>query len=458
MVARSDEMDPVMLSGTTVAQRAAYRLREASASASFSDLANQRPWFIIDPRSSKYIMYWDVTMGIAICFTATVTPYEVALLPSPKSFDDPLFLINRFIDVGFTVDMVLQFLLAYTDDDVRWEVRPRRIARRYLLGWFFIDLASLSISMIDVVNVAAATGDGRAGEQGQQGQQTSFNPARFKVLRVMRVLRLLKLARILRSSRIFRRWEMRTMIDYGKVTMARCLVQILAMTHFMSCTWAMQALWSTEPEVTWLASLDETNSCPTSSTEVWPDCLDRSLLYLTSVYWSIMTITSIGYGDISANKSNWVEMSAACVLMLMSAFMWGNVVAVFVGEMTAFNTEGHLFRKTMDDLNHLMREHALPDDMRRRLREYFHREPPRARPPRRTRARRSRAQRTPLPYPCLLAPSAAPQARATCARHATRSCYCIPCRPRCKARSHGQLTRSGSHTSTFSTVRRVRCS
>ena len=107
-------------------------------------------------------------------------------------------------------------ILSFAKDLLR-EVRPHRIARRYLLGWFPIDFTSIGVSMIDVINVAMSDGQ----EDGEAGTSTSFNPARFKVLRVMRVLRLLKLARILRSSRIFKRWEMRTMIDYGAVAVAR---------------------------------------------------------------------------------------------------------------------------------------------------------------------------------------------------------------------------------------------
>ena len=44
---------------------------------------------------------------IALVFTATVTPFEVALLQ--PSFD-PLFIVNRVVDIVFTLDIFVQFL------------------------------------------------------------------------------------------------------------------------------------------------------------------------------------------------------------------------------------------------------------------------------------------------------------------------------------------------------------
>ena len=45
---------------------------------------------------------------------------------------DGIFIINRVLDLIFTLDMVLQFILIYADgaasDTVRWVVEPGRIA------------------------------------------------------------------------------------------------------------------------------------------------------------------------------------------------------------------------------------------------------------------------------------------------------------------------------------------
>ena len=38
----------------------------------------RRPWWILDPRYSKFCPLWDFTTALALVFTAIVTPWEVA--------------------------------------------------------------------------------------------------------------------------------------------------------------------------------------------------------------------------------------------------------------------------------------------------------------------------------------------------------------------------------------------
>ena len=81
-----------------------------------------RPWYIIDPRSSKWIAVWDTLTMVALIWTALVTPYEVALLEAPTTtalaLADPLFIINRVIDTIFIIDMVVQmFTMVQVFDD-----------------------------------------------------------------------------------------------------------------------------------------------------------------------------------------------------------------------------------------------------------------------------------------------------------------------------------------------------
>ena len=76
-------------------------------------LLKQHGKWIINPRTHKWIIYWDVLMFINLFFTATVTPFEVALLPSTPLVDLPrfprtftLFITNRLVDALFIVDML----------------------------------------------------------------------------------------------------------------------------------------------------------------------------------------------------------------------------------------------------------------------------------------------------------------------------------------------------------------
>ena len=82
-------------------------------------------WWVIDPRTSKYLGYWDIVTIVALLFVALVTPFEVAFLEAPRDAKDIwerfesvgwLFCVNRLVDCLFTVDLVLQFRLMYTEN------------------------------------------------------------------------------------------------------------------------------------------------------------------------------------------------------------------------------------------------------------------------------------------------------------------------------------------------------
>lgn len=56
------------------------------------------------------------------------------------------------------------------------------------------------------------------------------------------------------------------------------------------------------------------------------------LRYITAAYWSITTMTTVGYGDITAVRID--EKIVACVVMMagtsMFAYMMGSVVSQFL--------------------------------------------------------------------------------------------------------------------------------
>ena len=314
---------------------------------------------LIDPRTSKYIGYWDLVTGLALLFTALVTPWEVAFAPAPKSALESMFIVNRLVDCIFIVDMAFNFLLMYqvnenSPEGAKWEDDPNVIARKYLCGWFPLDF--VSVLPFDVLSIVI-------------GEAVS----KLKIIRLIRLMRLIKLVRLLRASRMFKRWEARMSISYGTLALCRCLLQILFGGHWFACAWALQAGFQDDPTRTWMGADDR--YCWAVDDWVNDDgyeCVPPWSMYSAAIYFAIMTITSIGYGDISARPDNPAEQVCATVLMLCGSMLWGNVIATFCGVMSTLNPDVTEFRQTMDSLNRFMALQELPVEMQRRLREYFH--------------------------------------------------------------------------------------
>jgi hypothetical protein len=140
----------------------------------------------IDPRTD-WMKVWDGLIIILLIFTTYVTPYEVAFLSTRLN---PLFFINRFVDLVFLLDLIRSFFTAYFDEEKQyWVGDVTTIVYHYMRGWFVIDL--VSILPFDSVGLILQ----------------SEVMTKFKAARIIRLLRLLKLLRLLRSARIINRWR-----------------------------------------------------------------------------------------------------------------------------------------------------------------------------------------------------------------------------------------------------------
>ena len=76
-------------------------------------------WYNLHPHG-KVMHAIDSVGAVAVIFTAVeVNPFEVAFLPSPTSWAEPMFIINRLVDLFFIFDMAIQFFLMYRKESSR---------------------------------------------------------------------------------------------------------------------------------------------------------------------------------------------------------------------------------------------------------------------------------------------------------------------------------------------------
>ena len=92
-------------------------------------------------------------------------------------------------------------------------------------------------------------------------------------------------------------------------------------------------------------------------------------LYTTSFYWAVMTLTTIGYGDVSAG--NYVEQICASVIMLMGGGAYAYVVGGISSTLANMNPEKADFHAAVDQLNELMNEHQCTEALKFKMRHFF---------------------------------------------------------------------------------------
>jgi hypothetical protein len=81
-----------------------------------------------------------------------------------------------------------------------------------------------------------------------------------------------------------------------------------------------------------------------------------------------MTITSVGFGDVSASAFNVPEQICCAAIMFFTALLWGYLVGVFC-TLAAAKPDEQAFHNELSQLNSFMSDHKLPNELRFRLRE-----------------------------------------------------------------------------------------
>lgn len=181
-------------------------------------------------------------------------------------------------------------------------------------------------------------------------------------------------------------WQNHISISNAKLNLTRLSVRLICAAHWMACIWGMvgkaygtrlacegeKPVWTPYPEdpdpvkaydgVSWVTEFYDGKDSPDNPCYPWH-------LYATSLHWSIMTITSIGYGDIVPVRFE--EYLIECCCMLCGAITWAFIIGSACGVLANFDPYRVQFEQTMDALNYMLNDQELPMELRYRLREYF---------------------------------------------------------------------------------------
>ncbi|KAK4783529.1 hypothetical protein SAY86_007903 [Trapa natans] len=286
--------------------------------------------YVIAPYDRRYRL-WQTALVALVVYSAWVSPFELAF---KKASTGPLMIVDLIVDAFFGTDIVLTFFVAYLDKATYLLVDDhKKIASRYLTKiWFPMDVAStLPFQTIYIVFTGKRN----------RGQFFGF-------------LNLLRLWRLRRVSQLFTRLEKDTRISYFWTRTLKLICVTLFAVHSAGCFYFWLAAHHKTPTNTWIGS-----QVPNFKEEsIW-------LGYTYSMYWSIVTLTTVGYGDLHA-----VNTGEKVFNMLYMLFNIG-LTAYLIGNMT--NLIVHAAVRTFamrDAINEILRyasKNRLPEGLKEQM-------------------------------------------------------------------------------------------
>ncbi|KAK4807260.1 hypothetical protein QYF61_006321 [Mycteria americana] len=314
---------------------------------------------------------WDGLILLATLYVAVTVPYSVCVgtgteegLPAARG---PPSACDLCVEILFMLDIILNFRTTFVSKSGQVVLEPRAVARHYLAGWFLLDLvAALPFDLLAACQVNVYVG--------------------AHLLKTVRLLRLLRLLPNLdRYS------------QYSAVVLALLMVVFALLAHWVACGWFFLGQREVEgspaalPEIGWLQELArrlETpyylarRNCSTggAGNGVGPaaNCSGSEGLlggpslrsaYITSLYFALSSLTSVGFGNVSANTDTEKIFSICTMLVgaLMHAVVFGNVTAII----QRLYARRFLYHSRTRDLHDYIRIHRIPRPLKRRILEYF---------------------------------------------------------------------------------------
>eukprot|EP00953_Heterococcus_sp_UTEX-ZZ885_P030681 16194-Heterococcus_DN1.PRE.6 len=291
--------------------------------------------FIVSP-TNPHKLSWDVFVGAIIMYSVTTIPWRIAY--AQVATGGALYL-DFAVDICFLIDMLLSMLTAYTEDD-RLVTDHKPVAMRYLRTWFFPDLLS-TVPFDHVIPLLIG---------GVDGDQIRS----LKLIRAVRLFRLLKLMRIMRLSRKMENIDLTQYINPATVRLLKMLSKILFVAHLISCGWFL------------------INECAlTGTADGWLRCGGGSLIskYLAAFYWTITTLMSIGYGDVSADDVT--TRVYVLFVEVVGATAFGFIIAMVTVIVETLDPTATAKSNKMDEIREYMAERELNLETQTAVRHHF---------------------------------------------------------------------------------------
>ena len=268
--------------------------------------------------SSQFRSAWDWVIVFLVFFNAVQLPFELALNPPINS---GFLAFTTVVDVIFGLDIVLNCFTTYKDSGTHFFVNNyRKVAQNYVFkGWFIFDI--LAVFPFDLMLTLTGLTVGGSG-----------------------YFRLTKNIRLLRMTKLFQQIKSIGTSSFSNIIRLSWMVLLYVLiTHWFACAFAGVGLY--------YKSLGESNWIEDDGlqdADVWG-------IYITSLYWGSMTVTTVGYGDFTPVHP--MEQVVVSVLMvvgsLLYAVIFGNI-SLYIANLSKQDTNWQESTQTitahMDDI------------------------------------------------------------------------------------------------------------
>lgn len=274
------------------------------------------PRFILHPHSKAKI-FWNLLVAFTLIYTSFISSFTMAFIETPQF--SIWEIIDLLLDFIYFLDFLVNLNSAYFDSSGELISSRRKIMFTYLKSWMIVDILSfIPFSLITL--------------QTDVNTKNTNKFVRFiklpRLYKLFKMTRLLKLLNSKKTQEVFIRMQDFLSIKHSATRFFISIMSILIAVHISSCIWYFTAKIDDFSPDTWVVRYDYQDA-------------DIFTLYITCLYWSFTTLTTVGYGDISAETS--LEKIFCIIWMIICLYFLGFTI----GSLSAFMANNQTKEKNL---------------------------------------------------------------------------------------------------------------
>ncbi|KAM3602701.1 uncharacterized protein V6R79_009302 [Siganus canaliculatus] len=325
---------------------------------------------------------WDWVILILTFYTAIMVPYNVSF--KTKHNNLPWLVLDSVVDVIFLIDIVLNFHTTFVGPAGEVISDARLIRMNYMKTWFVIDL--LSCLPYDIINafenvdedvISAASSGSHLRESPHFHRNTtrtedSVLPGLSSLFSSLKVIRLLRLGRVARKLDHY--------LEYGAAVLVLLVCVFGLVAHWLACIWYSIGDYEVIDETTntiktdsWLYQLALSIGTPyrynASGTGQWEGGPNKDTLYISSLYFTMTSLTTIGFGNIAPATDGEKIFSVAMMMVgsLLYATIFGNVTTIFQQMYTNTNR----YHEMLNNVRDFLKLYQVPKGLSERVMDFI---------------------------------------------------------------------------------------
>ena len=270
---------------------------------------------------SRFKIAWEIyILLITVLITILAPLFVVFDMRSTRQFH----IIDIIVTISFVIDIMISFNSAFM---VKMNLITDRkiIARRYLKSWFLWDLiAAIPFSWF-----------------------LSITPS-GSIARTVRFFRLGRLFKLLVSSKTLKRVHKINGTNPALMRLFLLIFWIFVASHLIACGWIF-----IEGPIVYMKT----------------EAITNGVIYLEAFYWTVTTLTTIGYGDITPQTP--VQFVYAIFVMLLGAAIYGFIIGNIANIIANIDVAKSQFRDKIENIDTFLKYRNIPVNLQKRIHEYY---------------------------------------------------------------------------------------